>query len=225
MELVEVKKDGIFCDSQMVARKFKQKHNHVTGVIEGLIDDFRGTQHSPKIIKEEREYRGRQFTAYLMDRKFFTMLAMRFKGKTAFEWQNKFVDAFFNMERQLLLEASHRDNERWLTQRAQGKVARLEMTDCVKEFIDYATVQGSANAKFYYKHVTTATYKALGLLAQKKPKLRDTLDLMELSYLQSAEFLVQRALRRYMEEGYPYKAIYRHLCDDLERYAQSLLLD
>jgi phage regulator Rha-like protein len=75
MELVEVKRDVIFCDSSLVARKFNQKHNKVISVIQKLCDDLRGILTTPKFpIKEERNYQGRDYTAYLMGREFFSLL-------------------------------------------------------------------------------------------------------------------------------------------------------
>lgn len=105
MELVEVKNKSVFCDSSMVARKFGFKHNHVIKTCNSLIEDIneiKGNSKHPLIIEEERNYRGTDYTAYLMDRNFFSLLCMRFKGKKALEWQMKFNDAFYKMESALL---------------------------------------------------------------------------------------------------------------------------
>ena len=59
MDLVEVKKSEVFCDSQMVSRKFGQKHNKVIRTIKKLLSDMsklRGTQGTPKVTTEERVY-------------------------------------------------------------------------------------------------------------------------------------------------------------------------
>ena len=88
----------------------------------------------------------------------------------------------------------------------------------------YATQQGSKSAKFYYKHITNATYKALGLLEQRKPKIRDTLGLMEISQLSTAEYMVQSALRKYMDDKIPYNILYKMVVSDLERFANTLFL-
>lgn len=227
MDLVEVKKSEVFCDSQMVSRKFGQKHNKVIRTIKKLLSDMsklRGTQGTPKVTTEERAYRGLKYTAYLMDQKFFSLLAMRFEGQKALEWQIKFNEAFYNMEKILIQEASNKENEAWLTQRNSGKLIRHDTTDVIKEFVDYATEQGSESAKFYYKHITNATYKAIGLIVQKKPKLRDTLAVIELCNLATAEFLAQRSIKKHMADKLPYKAIYKFVKADLERFAEGLMV-
>ncbi len=228
MELVELRKNEIYCDSSLIARKFGVKHNKVMRTMETLepkLEDFRGTGCTPKFELEEREYRGRNYTAILMNRDCFVMLAMRFDTKRAREWQGRFIAAFNNMEKMLLLEATNKKSDRWITDRTHGKQIRLETTDVIKEFVEYATSQGSKKAKFYYKHVTNSTYKALGLLTQQKPKLRDTLDIYELSQLSTAEQLVQRSFKRHMADGIPYKVIYKYVVKDLQVFSDSLLLE
>ena len=47
MDLVEVKRSEIYCDSSLVARKMGQKHDKVIGVIDKLCGDLRGIPDSP----------------------------------------------------------------------------------------------------------------------------------------------------------------------------------
>ncbi len=225
MELVEQIKGGVYTDSSMVARKFGQKHAYIVRTIEQLCEELRVISNHPCFpTKEPRNYRGTDYTAYLMDREFFSLLAMRFKGKEALEWQVKFNRAFYAMEEHLIAETLNKRNDQWVLERKAGKQIRLATTDSIKEFVDYATDQGSKSAKFYYKHITNATYKSLGLLIQRSPKVRDTMDLMEISQLALAEVVIQRALQKYLKQQIPYKVIYTMLVEDLNRFADSLLL-
>lgn len=226
MELVELKRSEIYCDSSLVARKLGQQHKEVVKRISKLCEDLRGVSNPPKMpILEERNYRGRDYIAYLMTREFFSLLAMRFKGEKALEWQVNFNNAFYAMEKMLLIEAANKQNDQWITDRDHGKQIRLRTTDVIKDFVDYATDQGSKSAKFYYKHVTNATYKALGLLTLKQPKLRDMLDIYELSQLSTAEQIVQRSFQRHMTDKIPYKIVYKLVVKDLCNFSDSLLLD
>jgi Rha family phage regulatory protein len=225
MQLVEVKKQEVLCDSSLVAKKFNQQHKEVVKRIWFLCEELRGVSNPPKMpIKEERVYRGREYTAYLMGREFFSLLVMRFKGRKALEWQVKFNRAFYDMERKLLQETANKGNDVWITARASNKQIRHDTTDVIKEFVDYATAQGSKSAKFYYKHITNATYKALGLITQREPRLRDTLTLMELSHLTTAEYVTQRSIRRHMNDNIPYKKVYDFVKQDLMTFADGLLI-
>lgn len=227
MELVELKNSEIVCDSSMVAKKFGVKHAYMTRIIKKLIEDLshiKGDLGSPLIYKESRHYRGSDFEAYVMGREFFSLLCMRLKGKKALEWQVRFNSAFYQMEAALLQQAKNGEDSEWLRVRTQSKALRLQQTDVIKEFVEYATAQGSQSAKFYYKHYTNATYKALGLIQHKKPKLKDTLDCMELSQLMVAENVAKKSIRKHMENGEHYKTVFVLVKQDLIALGETLMI-
>jgi phage regulator Rha-like protein len=232
MELVEVKMENVYCDSLMVSRKFKQKHAYVVNNIKKLLSDLEtlrvGTTDPKKrytIITEDREYRGRPYTAYLMDRQFFSLLANRFRGKHALEWQIKFNDAFYEMEEKIISSNNNKLDKDWTSSRDESKIARRSETDVIKEFVEYATDQGSKSAKFYYKHITNATYEALGLMAQKQPKLRDSMNIYEVSQLILSEKLAREKIKEYMGLGRNYKDIYQSVRSDLIEYSNLLRIE
>ena len=135
-----------------------------------------------------------------------------------------FIDAFEMMEKLILKEQVNKNNLEWNNSREQGKQIRLETTDTIKEFVEYATNQGSKSANMYYKHFTNAEYKALGFIQQTKPNLRDTLDLMQLHQLILAEDLTRRCIDKYMSENLHYKEIYVLVKQDIENFAKTLMI-
>ena len=145
---------------------------------------------------------------------------MGFTGKKALKWKVDFIKAFNLMEKTLL----NKKSIEWNKQREQGKLARKSETDVIKNFVDYATIQGSKNANFYYKHLTSATYKALQLIQHKKPKIRETLDMLELNQLLLAENIAMKSLEENMKTGEHYKAIFVNVKNDIERFASTLFL-
>jgi len=147
---------------------------------------------------------------------------MRFKGTKALEWQIKFNNAFYQMERQLIIERTNASNPHWIDNRKQLKIGRVETTDVIKDFVEYATRQGSTKANFYYKHITNATYKALGLMIQKKPKLRDTLTVYEISELLLMERYAKDSIKKYMDLERHYTDIYECVKNDLLSYGTIL---
>ena len=72
--------------------------------------------------------------------------------------------------------------------------------------------------------MTNATYKALGLIQHKKPKIRDTLDCMELSQLMVAENVAKQSIRKHMDEGEHYKTVFALVKQDLEDYAKASMI-
>ena len=228
-DLIIVKNEQVFVDSHVVSKKMDRKHSEVVktirevlGTLEDISEDVKGDY----IFEEEqRNYRGTDFTAYLMNREAFSLVAMRMTSKQARIWQVKFNSAFYEMEKVLLQYQTNKSDIEWTQTRAIGKQARLEETDVIKRFVDYATAQGSKSARFYYKHITNATYKALGLISQKEPKIRDMMNIYEISQLMLAEKLAANRIKKYMDLGRNYKDIYDTVKNDLIDYAKAISLN
>lgn len=224
----------IFTDSRLIADKFKKQHKHVLDKIDSLIRDLKSLSaensadkknskyYSEIIFKEQySEYRGRKLRFFKMNRSAFTILAMGFNGKKALHWKLAFEKAFSDMEHALL----NQKLPDWKKTREQGKIARRNETDAIQKFVEYATMQGSNNAKFYYKHITNASYKSLGLIQHKKPAIRETLDILELNQLMTCEIVAERSLLKWMDKNEHYKSIFKLVKQDIENYANSLLLE
>ena len=77
VNLVELHKTEITCDSQLVAKKFGYKHNEIVKIANKLVldlEDLREVSNLPYFEIIEKEYRGNKFKAYVMSREFFSLL-------------------------------------------------------------------------------------------------------------------------------------------------------
>jgi hypothetical protein len=61
-------------------------------------------------------------------------------------------------------------------------------------------------------------------LENKKPKTRETLDLLQLHQLLLAEDVVTRTIKREMENGEHYKVIFEKCKTSLENFANGLMI-
>jgi hypothetical protein len=156
---------------------------------------------------------------YEMNRDAFSLLAMGFTGKKALEWKLKFLQAFNRMEKALL----NQQNLSWQQQRNESKLARHVETDAIARFVEYATLQGSTSAKMYYLNITKMTHQALFLVKQASTQpFRNVLDSMQLSFLTTAEYLIQQALEDGMVSGLHYRDIYALARNRVTHYAEHL---
>lgn len=226
-DLVEVRNgDTPTTSTIMFSEEFEAVHRDVIKKIKKLTVVY--TQVKKEFfLSEFINERGRKYPMYKMTKRGFLTLLMQYgsakSDKSAlliFNKQQLFITAFEKMEQMLL----NQTNTEWLTTREQGKSIGLKETDAIKDFIEYAIDNGSNGAKHYYKHFTNATYKALSLLEHRKPKTRDTLDLLELHQLVIAEDIVTKVITTEMEEKEHYKVIYEKAKIALEKFADSLYL-
>jgi Rha family phage regulatory protein len=207
-ELVIIQKQNVVTDSLTVADKFGKRHDDVLKKIVNIIrDDEKGLLNfaeSSYINSQNKEQK-----KYIMDRKSFSVLCMSFTGKKALSWKIRFYDAFEAMEKALLQQVTQKNSVAWLAQRAAGKITRREETDTIKQFVDYATEQGSKSANRYYCNITKMQNKALFILEQKFPNLRTLLDLNQLATINVADSIVSKALAEGMTSNLNYKDIYK----------------
>jgi len=159
------------------------------------------------ILEKYISENGHTYERYKMNKPAFTLLIMQMSGKKAFDIQCMFNDAFYDMERYIL----KLENSQFKAAREQGKIARSEVTDSIKDLVDHAISQGSTNAKFYYSTLTKETYKALGYLAKGEKvgsEFRNHLDNFQLAELFIAETLASRVIEQGIEANLHYKEIY-----------------
>lgn len=222
-DLVVMHEGKQMVSSQLIADKFEKAHRDVLRAIKNLdcSEDFKVRNFAQCSFKNKmnREYEG-----YMMTRDGFSFLCMGFTGKKAAEWKEAFINAFNSMEKQLLKQ---QDSIEWKQARIQSKSARRSFTDVVKQFVEYATEQGSKSAGMYYMNITKMEYAALELTekGQKLPKdFRDTLDCMDLCFLSTAEQVAKNALQQGMELQMHYKEIYQLAKERVFTYAETIKL-
>ena len=225
VNLVELVRGEPRTTSDLVAKEFGIAHIEMTRKLKNLSMEISIVEFEEMYKEDSRIVRGREFKTYNMNRDGYMFLVMNISTKKAHNKKLAFIKAFNEMERRLLSLTENSNDNEWVKVRTQSKQLRLQQTDVIKEFVDYATTQGSKSAKFYYKHVTNATYKALDLIQHKKPKLRDTLDCMELSQLMVAENVAKKSIKKHMENGEHYKVVFELVKQDLLDFGGSLMLD
>ena len=106
-KIIKSIEQGKMIDSRDIAEELKTPHARVLTKINKLrkelkeIDGEENNQRLEIFKKRTRKYRGRTFHYFEMNKPAFTLLMMTFSGKKALEWQNAFLDSFFEMEKKL----------------------------------------------------------------------------------------------------------------------------
>jgi len=224
MNLIEVKNGEPITNSYIVSKEFNIDHFEILRKVRNLSMEISDVRFSEMFKIEKRMVRGRGFDQYIINRDGYMFIVMNISTKKANSKKLAFIDAFNAMEKSLLTLDLNKGENQWLRLRVQSKAERLRHTDVIKEFVEYATKQGSKSAKYYYKHYTNATYKVLGLIQHKKPKLKDTLDFMELSQLMVAENLAKQSIRKHMKNGENYKNVFVLVKQDLVNFGNSIMI-
>jgi len=222
-ELVFTGWNDIYCDSMKIAEKLEVKHADLLRTIKKIIK--RKQVAGERIVSSQKfieadftNKQGRTYKKYNLNEPAFIKLVMQLKGYEKAEIvQDMFVEAFMNMKKVL----QQHTNTSWIEARDAGKVHRLEETDKIKEFVEYAKAQGSTQANYYYANITKMTYRALELLNHDRP-IREILSRIWLTYLAVAEDQVVMNLEKGMKEWLHYKEIYAMTKANLEKFCDFL---
>ena len=227
-ELVVLKNKELLTNSLLFAEEFELSHKHVLDKIRKLMAEHLTLQNDFKEDEFTNE-RNRQYPFFWITKNGYMTLVMNMSAKgnslkLLFEKKQLFIHAFTKMEEIIAKHRTNKANEEWIASRNQGLIARKDCTDTIKDFVQYATSQGSSHANHYYSNITKMSYKALDIMQQKNPSLRDTLSVMETHQLILAEDLVRRKLVEYMEQGLHYKEIYLLIKLDVETLGKALCI-
>lgn len=125
------------------------------------------------------------------------------------DFKEKLTAAFFKQRKMLQQVLSQKENSAWLEQRNKSKGMRLECTDVIKQFVNYALDQGSKNAAMYYSNISKMELKGLFFLEEKFPNMRDAMNIKQLNLIEMADEAVRASLKDGMEANLPYKQIYQ----------------
>jgi phage regulator Rha-like protein len=226
--IVDHQRNDLLVDSRLIAEQpGTPRHISLIELIEDHRSDFEEFgQLRFETEVGERKQGGGNPVRYALLNEYQAVLLFTYMRNTATvrAFKVRLVKELERLRKRLNRAERERASLEWQQARDSGKLVRKAETDVVREFVEYATEQGSRNARMYYQNLTKATYKALFLLehATKWKGVRELLDGPQLTLVTTAEQIVQQALKDGMRQGLPYKDIYKLAVDRLT--GLSLLL-
>lgn len=141
-------------------------------------------------------------TVYRLNEQQATLLMTYVRNTdTVRRFKKELVRQFYAM-RSLLLE---RNSPIWQDTRELTKAVRKQETDAIREYVEYATAQGSTHAVRYYTSISRLANKTAGITD------RDLAHVEQLSGLMLVERIIAEEIRAGIAAGKPYKQIYTDL--------------
>lgn len=202
-------------DSRLLAPELNHRHRTIFENILKYQDKFE--EHGLLTFQTEavniKDARGVKYQKYALlneDQCYFLLTLMR-NNDFVVDKKSKLVKAFRQAKNQVAL----RDMAR-----IEGKAVRRTETDAIKALVEYATANGSSNAKMYYTNITRMTNSLLSI----ESGMRDNLDHKQLQQIKVAETIVEMAIRDGLNAGLDYKDIYK-LCKERVSSIADILLN
>jgi phage regulator Rha-like protein len=151
---------------------------------------------------------GQEKSFFLNEEQFMLLVVISKTTPESLELKMRIVDEFVRMRNALASIAANRNSLDWQEVRANGKQVYFQKTDVIKQFVEYATDQGSKNAAMYYANIAQMENKALFFFEQKYPNVREVLNIRQLTCVATADQVIEKALQDGMTMKLLYKDIY-----------------
>ena len=172
---------------------------------------------------EIRKSGGRPTTFCRLDEEQATFLITLMRNsEVVVPFKLKLTRQFYRMKNELIRISSQNQNAEWLESRKAGKETHLIATDTIKTFVEYAKGQGSTKAEMYYANISKMENKALFMLDQKYPNLRNVLNIHQLSTIKAADMIVMKALSDGMAKELHYRDIYQLAKTRIESFSEII---
>lgn len=224
-DLVHIIKNEIFTNTLIVAENLEVPHKELLKTVNRTIEKLKkqGVDHTIVFLESQfTNKQGRTYPMYEMNEDAYLLLAMQLSQyEKAFKVQTSIIKAF----RSMAIALVNQQNVSWIEARKTGKVERVAETDIIKDFVDYATKQGSTSSKMYYMNITKMTNKALEFIIQDKTgvPVRDLSTMENLGFIMALDKRAGNAISYGMSENMHYKDIYHYAKAEVNKLADVLV--
>lgn len=187
------------------------EHRNLKETIESHIDSFNefGVMRF-ETVRPKGSKGGRPVKAYLLDEDQFTFLAMLMRNTPeVVKLKVKVAKEFIRMRQTISNLIAQRDDPDWQSVRSDGVKVYLQKTDVIKEFVDYATNQGSKSASNYYQNLAKMENNALFFIEARYKNLREIMTIKQLMQIATADDVIEKAIKEGMDQNLHYKEIYK----------------
>jgi len=221
MTLVEMKGKKLLSSTLTIAKGVELEHRAVMSLVRKYKEDL--NDFSLMTFEMSKATGGRPVEiTWLNEEQAIFLVTLMKNSKIVVKFKKKLTKEFMRMKSALMDMALNQRNEAWLEKRNRGKASRLEETDAIKLYVNYAKSQGSENAGKYYMIISKMENKALFFLEQKFPNLRDALEGHQLETIANADRIVARQLKQCVDENRPYKEGYVMAKKAIEAFAELI---
>lgn len=151
----------------------------------------------------------------------FLITLMRNSEKVV-KFKASLTKEFFKQREIISALIMQRKDSKWQGIRSDGKIVYKQKIDVIKEFVEYATNQGSTSSSRYYGNLAKMENNSLFFIEQKYKNLREILTIKQLMQVCTADDVIDKALKDGMEQELYYKDIYKLAKDRVCAFAEII---
>ena len=223
VSLVKIENNEPLVSTLDISKGFESEHKHILELVKKYKDEIKSLSCSAFETRNLKNKNARDTEYFMLNEGQTIFLVSLMKNKKiVVAFKSKLAKDFIKQKKILSNIASNLKNDEWKQLRENGKLSRKQETDTIKDFVDYATKQGSKNAKHYYSNITSMENKALFFLEMKFKNIRDILTGQQLGVVSTADQIIEKALIHGMKNKLYYKLIYQNAKENILSFAEII---
>lgn len=217
--LVIVKGKNVFTTSLVIAEGVGIEHRAVMA----LLNTHKNTDTLSTFEMSKVSRGGRPVNYAILNeiQTTFLITLMR-NSKKVVKFKEKLTKEFYVQRNLISRLIAQQNNPSWQNVRKDGKIVYKQKTEVIKDFVDYATKQGSKSARRYYENLAKMENKALFLVEQKYKNLREIMTIKQLMQVATADDVIEKALAEGMSRSLDYHDIYKLAKDRVVAFAEII---
>ncbi|MCP3941087.1 MAG: Rha family transcriptional regulator [Desulfobacteraceae bacterium] len=217
--LVKIINDEPRAGTWLIAKGFEREHKHILRLVSNYNSDF--LDFGALKTQKSKSTGGRPVNEILLNENQTMFLGTLLRNSDiVVKFKKELIIKFDQIIKELNKTKEMQKDDKWIASRKQGKLIRLEATDCIKDFIVYAESQGSKNGKMYYTSLTRMMNGLLFIVDGKFKNLRNVMSPRQLMTVSSAEQIIEKALKKGMKNNMFYKDIYKLAKENVGIFAE-----
>lgn len=198
-----------YTTTRIIADGVSVEHESVIRLVKKYADDMNEIGLSRFQIGKVQTGGRPQEVAELDEAQAIFLVTLMKNSKTVVKFKKKLTTGFLKMRDELAKRLDNQKVDGWENARKDGKIIYQQKTDVIKQFVDYATGQGSKSAFRYYGNLAKMENSALFFFEQKYENLREVLTIKQLMQVATADDVIEKALKEGMDQEMFYKDIYK----------------
>jgi len=200
-----------------IAQGFEREHSKIVKLISKYkkrfirLEDNKRLSKALIIHKVTAKKAGRPVEEYLLNegQTIFLGTLFRNSSEVVLDFKEMLAREFINLKKQNEVLKKYKGKPVYKIARNAGKILRLESTNVMQEFVEYAKSQGSQNPDKYYMLYTKLVNGLLFIVEGKFKNLRDVMSTPQLMTTGAADQVVTKGISDGMKNKVFYKDIYK----------------
>ena len=212
---VEIYNNKARAGTWLISKGFERDHFKVMRLIQKYEERFLRLENkrlskSLIIRRVPAKKAGRPIDEYMLNEQQTIFLGTLFRNTDkVLDFKENLAKEFVKQRTWITNSIMQRENPDWQNVRRDGKLVYRQKTDVIKTFVEYATEQGSVNAKMYYTNLAKMENSALFFFNQKFKNMREVLTIKQLMQVSTADDVIEKALLEGIDQELHYKECYQ----------------